>query len=473
MSAIITSQFRLENANNFIDSIGLDENNVYVFIGKSDAWSTLKTNNTDSLPEEPEDTIVNVNNAWQNMIALKKINATSSINLAPRYNWTTGESYVAWDDQDSDIFTKKFYVITDEFKVYKCVIAGSGSSTVKPTHTGVLPEGGNDGYFWKYMFTVSLSDGSKFLTNFYIPVKSVVPAIAPATLSDDDQIKLDNQVANAAQLDGKIFRYNVTNGGANYTSAPTVAIRGNGTGAFAVATLGTGASSGKVTQVTILNGNFTNAGSGYDVAFVELSGGGGSEATVEPVLSPYSGHGTDPVKELGAFFVGVYTTLENDDSQAIGDFIVDGSFRQLGIIKNPELVSSGAYANTYSALNQMNLGAITGTFNPGDFITNTGTLVNGFPNPGPTDAVAFIDDVDTSITPPYIKYHQNDKTGYVPFVVGNTIRGGTGGVSTIATSGLISSLIEKFSGEMLFLENRKVINRTQAQIEDIKIIIEF
>ena len=238
------------------------------------------------------------------------------------------------------------------------------------------------------------------------------------------------------------------------------------------------------------SGTFTTVGSGanYSVAFTEITGGGGSGAVVEPILSPDNGHGTDPVSELGAFFAGVYTTLENTEADAIKDFIVEGSFRQIGLIQNPTLESGVDSAQkTYSALKQLQIdtvtaGATTGVIQIGDYITQSTNLVNGFPVPLSSDAVAFVDDIDLDANPPYIKYHQNDKTGYAPFNPSSNaefIRGRTGGVTQILATGVPSGTglrpaeVVKFTGQILFIENRRVINRTSSQVEDIKIVIEF
>ena len=459
MSAIITSQFRLENANNFIASTADVSNSVYVFIGKSDAWSSSKDINTDSTAPTPQDTVADVNDAWQNMIAMKKVTSTQIINISPRHNWTSGLGYFAWDDGDNDIFNREFYVITDEFKVYKCIRAGAAASVNKPTHTELYPQFEADGYLWKYMFTISLSDGSKFLTNYYVPVKTVVD---DGNLNEEDQIKYDNQVANAANLNGKIYRYKVINGGTGYSQAhpPTVIVRGNGTLAAATATVN---SSGVITDVKVKtsSGTFeTNAGSGYTVAFVELDTGayGGSGAIIQPVLSPAQGHGSDPVKELGAFFVGVNVRLEYDDNS--GDFIVENSFRQLGIIKNPKTIGDDPTTETaYSALKTMELGANSDTT-----IQITDYIVGAS-----SGAIAFVDAYDPAAGT--IKYHQNDKTGYTAFTVGELIEADNGGNGTIVSLG--DAEVKRFSGDILFLENRKPINRTLSQIEDVKIIIEF
>ena len=85
----------------------------------------------------------------------------------------------------------------------------------------------------------------------------------------------------------------------------------------------------------------------------------------------------------------------------------------------------------------------------------------------------------------FIHYYQNSKTGYIPFVSGDTITGTlpSGGSAVLnttsgttwygqATNGY-GPEVTMNSGQILFLENRAPINRSSSQIEDIKLIIEF
>ena len=471
MAAIITSNFRTENANNFRDSIINTDNSVYLFVGKSDAWSDVITDNTDTEAPTPLDGIVDTNDAWQNAIAMKRVTSTDVINIIPRHasvssvdvslDWVSGSTYVAWDDADSDIYTKPFYVITDEFKVYKCIRAGSSSSTVKPTQTNVNPTLEGDGYLWKYMFTVFTTEATKFLTNFYIPVKTVVIPVGSVIgdLSADEQTKYAYQNDSHDQLNGKIYRYVVTNGGSGYTVAPTPVIKGDGTGALATATI----AGGQVTAITVTTsgaGFNTNAGSDYNVAFVEFTGGDGTGAAARAVLSPKGGHGSDPVYELGGFYIGIRIRLNG--SEGGGDFIVDNSFRQIGLVKNPyDFGTSDLATDTTRA-------ALKGL----SFSAHSGLVIGDYMEGGSSGAVAFIDSYDA--VEGIVRYHQNDKTGYDAFELGEAITGHTAGTATVdASTGLLDPEVQAFSGNVLFLENRAPINRSAAQIEDIKLIIEF
>ena len=72
----------------------------------------------------------------------------------------------------------------------------------------------------------------------------------------------------------------IINGGINYTSAPTVTIIGDGSGATATAQI----VGGKIQKITV-----TNPGQNYSSAVIELSGGEGVGASVRPILQSRKG----------------------------------------------------------------------------------------------------------------------------------------------------------------------------------------
>ena len=126
MTAIVSKQIRVNNADNFRDDVGT--NSTYLYIGRSHAWPS-----SDTAIATPVDTVADKNNVHQNMIALKKVAQSDVSHCITRYNWLSGTTYVAYDDQLSSLSTSQYYVITDELNVYKCLQAGTGASVVKPT----------------------------------------------------------------------------------------------------------------------------------------------------------------------------------------------------------------------------------------------------------------------------------------------------------------------------------------------------
>ena len=464
MAAIITTPFRVLNAENFKEDVADANTSVYLGIGKSDAWSNTTSDLTDTTPFVPGDHRDDINEAYQQMIAMKLITASDVAHVVPRFNYADGEVFVAWDSDDSDIFDKAFYCITSEFKVYKCLSAGGGATSVQPVHTGTDPITGADGYTWKYMYTLTTSDSEKFLTNSYMPVSTLPFTVAgngtasiPGSLLDTDvrYPQTASQVAsyNSTTAAG-IERIEVLSGGI-YSSTPTVTITGDGTGATATAVMSGTGSTQTVASITI-----NTRGTNYTVADVTFSIG---DASARTVISPPAGHGTDPVSELGAFFIGLNTQLDGADG---GDITINNDFRQVVIVKNP--YSSGttiATSPTLKATKFLQLAA-------GESVTNF--VVDQVITGGTSGAKAYLVEIDASNLKLY--YYQNSKTGYGLFQNSETITGSnpTGGsADTHASTADNAAEVLKGSGQLIFLENRAPINRSASQIEDIKCIIEF
>ena len=523
MTAIVTSKFRTVNAENFKEDIGA--NSVYVAIGKPDVWSLTTSDTTDTTPFTPNDHIDDIGEARANFMAMQKISSTDVTHIIPRYTWTTGRVYVAWDSNDGAIFDKEFYVITSEFKVYKCIIAPATPSTVQPTQTLTAPTAESDGYTWKYMYTLTVADSEKFLTTSYLPVKTVslggqgtvagavsssatvilteinskihtgmtvsgtgisgtptVTAIAgskltlsaaqsisdaviltfayaadadaEAALSEGDYAQYLNQKASRdVARAGGIERIEVSAGGGDYSSAPTVTITGDGTGATATAVMSGSGSTQNVASITINN-------KGDDYTFADITFSTGS-AIANATIAPVNGHGVDPVSELGGFFVGINTQLSGSGG-AGADLTVGNDFRQISLIKNPTNAGTSTIstASTLQAMDYLDFASSAAAFAIDELIVG-----------GTSGAQAYVVRIDGT----KIYYTQNSKTGYKVFQNSETVTGQTSStaVATKSSNAVVSGEVNRGSGEMLFLENRNPINRSTTQIEDIKVIIEF
>jgi len=525
MAAIVTSNFRTLNAKKLKQQVS--SSSVYVGIGKSDVWSLTTSDTTDTTPFTPADTLDQLGEARANLIGLKKIVGTEISHVIPRYTWTSGNSYYAWDSDDASIFDKAFYIITSEFKVYKCIKAGGGASSIQPTQTLTDPTAESDGYIWKYMYTTGVQDAENFLTNSYMPVKTislaaeailavsssssttailtetvdeitigmtvsgtnvsgtpVVQAIngsvltlstaqtltaadiltfawasdadAEAQLSEADYAQYLNQKASRdSSTAAGIERIEVTAGGTGYTSAPTVTITGDGSGATATATV----SAGAVTAVTV-----TGKGTNYRVVDITFSGGSGSDAAARGVLTPKAGHGTDPIAELGGFFISLNTKLDGNDG---GDLTVGNDFRQIILLDEPRdynatpLAGNVATANTLKATSYLQSSTAVTAFTVDELIVGQ-----------TSGAQAYV--VELNGDDSRIRYHQNSKTGYTAFQNSEVVTGQTSNTSaTLTSSANGAPEVDRLSGDILFLENRDPISRTTTQIEDIKVIIEF
>ena len=261
MALLLTRAGRVELARSWRRDLA-NENDFYHFtLGKTTAWADEES------PDTPVDSGYDVNQFRRDIMCTKKLTSADVCHVARRIDWTSGTVYDAYDDSYSasnpaysdatNLADANFYVITDEFKVYKCLDNSLNSaSTVKPTGTGTSVVTLSDGYKWKFLFQVSTSDQTKFLDVDHIPVRKIT----------------GNPTHD---VNGELDSITVTAGGSGYTSAPTVLIGGDGTGATATATL----SGDAVDSITV-----TAAGSGYSFIVVTITGGGGSGATATAIL---------------------------------------------------------------------------------------------------------------------------------------------------------------------------------------------
>ena len=162
MPAIITNAFRTYNADNFISSFST--NKVYLMIGKADAWSGAslgqysETSPTDTALPTPIDTTVAPFVHHNDMIAAKLINTSDVSHVIKRTDWTTGTVYVEHNHLQDDQIDQTFFVMTDQYNVYKCISNyGGAQSTIKPTgQTSSIVETA-DNYRWKFMYEVQQS----------------------------------------------------------------------------------------------------------------------------------------------------------------------------------------------------------------------------------------------------------------------------------------------------------------------------
>jgi hypothetical protein len=444
MTAIITNHFRLNAAKELVDD-AVNSSSYYLFVGRTEPWTS------EASPDTPYDNTFAYNtDAWQRMSSMKEITDLDVTFAVPRYQWVSGTTYSEYDDRDTTLSTKSYYVISDNNNVYLCLKSG-GVSTQNPDTSGIVTNGvidfsANDGYIWKYLFTVSTDDSVKFLTSAFIPVRYLISQ--PAVGADAALTNLWDVQSNA--VDGAIYNIKVSNGGTGYTSAPTVTVTGNGSGCTATAVL----TGGVVTGI-----NVTNAGTGYNEAAVVLTGGGGSGATAYSIMGPIGGFGADIREDLRSHFVTVNVRLVYADG--LGDFIVGNDFRQIGIIRNPYNfgTTTAATAATLSATKSLDV-ATGGTF--ANDVTIEGTI---------TGAKAIVDSYDA--TNGIIRYHQTEATNYVDFTVSDFVRVVGDAGSGQDVTAINNPEVQPYSGQVIFLENRTPVNRASDQIETVKLVLEF
>ena len=530
MSAIITDQFRILNANNFVESVENTNNSYYVFIGLPNPVGTDtlvgygRSSEWNSNTPAPTDSFSYRAHAGDTSMFGKKVSSANIRRIIRRVDWIAGSRYEIYRDdysidnpspltQANRLYDANYYVLNSDFKVYICIDNGSSGdnplgnvSQDEPTFTDLEPsKAGNsgDGYVWKYLFTVSPSDIIKFDSTEFITVPN------SWSTSSDSQIRSVRENGNSDVNLNQIKHVYIENAGDGYADGlnQEVDIVGDGVGAKARVDI----QNSKITNVTVSSG-----GRGYTYGIVDLGNlsSGVSTSTgrakLIPIIPPSLGHGHDLYTELGTDRVIVYSRF--DDSTK--DFPIDTKFSQVGIIKNPTKVGTSiTYTDsTFSSLQAVKFETTTESPVVGEEITQ---VLVAPPNTGRT-ATAYVASFDSETK--VLKYFRDrslhfnrttlDQTDYAGISTSariyqfesqagaNNIRGkesgfsgspslNFSGITTNPTGnklinlgvnfigGLANSEINKGSGEVIYLDNRPVIVRNQRQKEDIKIILEF
>ena len=519
MAAIITDQLRILNAKDFIASVASTSNSFYSFVGLPNPTDVDES--WDSSPPDPRDNFNEENNYWDTMVALKKIDSDDVKQVIKKITWQSGTTYdmyrhdvkaetPAKPSNAISLYEGNYYVMNSDFRVYICLQNGTNpespngrSSLDEPTFTDLEPrEAGTsgDGYIWKYLYTIKPGDIVKFDSTNFMPVPKDWTTTTDANIS---------AVRNNANTSGQLKIVTITNRGVGlgtanriYTQVP---IKGDGNGAECTISIN---NNSNVESVTISKG-----GSGYSFGTVDLVAGNVPTGTTAPVfdiiIPPQGGHGADIYRELGAKNTLIYSRIENDSENP--DFITGNEIARIGLVQNPKAYDTLSNleldkASATYALKLTGVGYSSATFTADSYITQTvglgstavGRVVSYDPVTGVLKywqdrSIAGFNTDGTKNTSPVYGFKLNR---FSPNIVDggsfNIIGGSTTlaiqtsftGVSTEINSrtyylgqsfndGVAQPEVEKYTGNIIYVDNRPSITRSSSQKEDIKIILQF
>ena len=481
---------------------------------------------TEDVPPVPLDNQTEKFGAYDDLIAAKRVTSTYARTVIRRYNWdlVSNPKFDMWKPDYSatpggggqigktsatgatSITDAKFFVINSNYEVFKCIYNGenpantTGQNAIyepkttpsagQGTYAGGIYAEPSSTYVWKYLFTIPTDDVLRFLSTDFMPIVDKTNATRVAT--------------EAAVVDGAVHVALVENVGVNLPAGTHYApILGDGTGGKVQIVV----SGGSITSATV-----TDIGTGYSYASVALKTGTGSGATayglfsdsaltasvtvasnatgaLEPIISPQGGHGSNMEEELNGKRVMLNIRLTY--AEGSGDFPVDNDFRRIGILRNPLVNGTTDYAtvDTLSGLYAVKITGATQDFIPDETISQTvtggtayGSVVSWTLDSGSTTA-----GVLKYIQSPYLHTNNgvvrafesnagNAITGNISVASGTvdtTFADGTLLLGSTFNDGLASPEIKNNSGEVIYIENRRLITRAADQIEDIKLVIEF
>ena len=328
-------------------------------------------------------------------------------------------------------------------RLYTVTTAGT-SSTTAPSHTsGTISNGTSTLYFeglFGELVGVQVDDPGVGYTYANLNVTGDGSgAEVSADLSPGDVNTLQANI-ELLTVDGRITNCPVISGGFGY-GAVNVTITGDGSGATATAVINNGA----IQKITM-----TNYGSGYRWATVTITGSGFG-AKARAIIGPYGGFGKEALNNLYARTLMFYSNISRDRNQG---FDVNNDYRQLGIIKSPRQYGSTNPLTSVLASACWVIGGVANT-----------TLF-------PVDST-ITDDSDN-------RFRIVTNTGsalLVQSIDNATIAAGVNFSNTAGDLFTVSSVtpptVDKYSGDMLFIDNKQAFTPTADETVTLRTVIKF
>jgi hypothetical protein len=378
-------------------------------------------------------------------------NTSLNVNTSFSGSFIQNTPYLVTDTSPN--YATNFYARNSMDQVFICLQNNNGvTSTVMPQLSigGQLPINPfiitSDGYKWKYLYTIPSGQKQLFFSKDWMPVFRD-PSVVAAT------------------VDGEIDIIVINNGGSGYNqnvasnSASIITIVGDGVNANATAKVD---ANGSIFDINLLNG-----GSGYTTANVVLNAGvNGAGANLRVIIGPQGGHGYNPVYELGATSVMVSLKLSGTEGGTLptGASVGTGLFeyRQIGLILQPLLVSGSFATNT-------NYGTITTvTVQPlpaGQFFNIAETVYQGSSLAQATfvGTVVFWDDTNDIL---WLNNINGSFSPQSPII-------GTIQTTPVTAFILTPSVVKKYSGRILYVNNVLPVIRGANQTEQVRLILSF
>ena len=249
-------------------------------------------------------------------------------------------------------------------------------------------------------------------------------------------------------INGSIENIYVNNQGSGYSNA-TVTITGDGSGATATATI----VNNKIVKI-----NITNSGSNYTYATVTITASVSIPtilASARAIISPYYGHGKNVIRELFTNTLMFYSEIANTNTN---NFTFNNDYRQFGIIKQP---------NSYGLQS-----TLQDSFGYACYIVE-GTVANGTL----VDDLVLVDTLGNEfvVVTSVVISGSLVRTLLQPISNEVIIYGqvlSSGGL-TYAISSVTNPKVDKYSGDLLYINNKTSFFQTDSQSVTLQTVLKF
>ena len=402
-------------------------------IGRNLPWNS----GTEVAPT-PSDSDSVISDYYRRAAFAKQISLENASLVVERNDWTPNTVYSTYQSSSN------FYVLNSKDQVFKCLanVSSGVASTDEPQltlSTTSLEEPyveTADGYKWKYLYTLTSTQKQKFLSVDWMPVTY-------------------NKFVRAAAVGGSIDIVTVTNSGNNYTDGTVqgiITIDGDGTGAVLKANV----SGGKIQDIIIQNRgeNYTYA----DLTIQDVTGGVGTSGAATVSIAPHDGHGYDPVYELRA--TTIMFNVEFDQSES-GSLPTDNEFREVILLQNPKVASTGLVAtdSSYTLYTKVKVSPGVGDFNNDEIVYQGATYA------------------DRTFSAEVISFDEVQNLLYLNNVRGTiqtnmALKGYNTGAIRVVNS-ITNPTMDLYSGKILYISDELPITRDPSQTERIRFILSF
>lgn len=196
----------------------------YHWFGKENLWTDFLSpfigSSPSDIPGQPSNNFRYDLHVRRDILTCKKVKTSDVSYVVKRIDWVSGTVYDMYDDAIETVEgygyapsysgavtleDSLFYVMTPEYKVYKCIWNNDDQpSTVMPTSTSTSVITTADGYKWKFMYLIPVSLRNRFLTPEWMPITTA--------------LKSKNYSG------GEITKIAIQNGGGGYDPTQTYAV---------------------------------------------------------------------------------------------------------------------------------------------------------------------------------------------------------------------------------------------------------
>ena len=298
---LFKSRFKKTIADAIYNEIVSKNSKYYHFLGKENAWTDFlspfipsQSPTVGDVPGAPSDDYRYELHVRRDILYTKLITPSDVSYVVPRIDWEYGKSYDMYDDainpsnpaQSGAIRLEeaKYYVLTTDYNVYKCLYNNYGApSTDQPTGASTTSFTTQDGYKWKFMYTIPVSLRNRFLSSTYMPVTTALRApfysngeIVSIVIEDggsgytNPQLVVSGTGGYIKDNPFVITGIQIKNAGAGYLTTPTIT--------FADPTVISG-------NEAVATGTVTISGGAIDSVQLDLAGYGYTADPIKPVIT--------------------------------------------------------------------------------------------------------------------------------------------------------------------------------------------